>query len=197
MKNVFSEAIKRIKEKEASSACERDDEGRAVIHMLVQDDDNFLSEYSESDTPVISGEVAEFIEHVAAASKPNERLTLRIKSNCIDEKEQVLYKTALEEYYRQKYAANEREYRRNKIIVAALTFAGVLALAFRIIFEYVFAGSIWSEVIDIFAWVLLWEAVDIGVFGNRTRKLDRLRYLSFIDMKIEYVEDDTKAAKKS
>lgn len=195
MKNVFSEAVKRIKEKEASFVRERDDEGRAIIHMLVQDDDNFLSEYSEGDTPVISGEVAEFIEHGAAAAKPDERLTLRIKSNCIDEREQSLYRRAIEEYYKQKYTANEREYRRNRIIVAVLTLAGVLALAFRIIFDYFVGSSIWSEVIDIFAWVLLWEAVDIGVFGNRTRKLDRLRYLSFIDMKIEYVAYEPEKAK--
>ena len=35
----------------------------AVIHMTVKDDSDFLSVYSVTDTPVISSEVAQFLEH--------------------------------------------------------------------------------------------------------------------------------------
>lgn len=37
--------------------------------MTVLDDSNFLSPYSETNTPVISGEIAEFIENCANAAK--------------------------------------------------------------------------------------------------------------------------------
>ena len=60
--------------------------------------------------------------------------------------------------------------------------AGVitLALAFRI------NSNIWSEVVDIAAWVFLWEAVDIGTFKNRELRLKRKRYLAYMSMKVEF-----------
>lgn len=75
----------------------RDGEGRAVINMTVKDDSGFISAYSECGTPVISGEVAEFIEGATHALRPNELLTLRIHSDCIDEVEKELYREARQE----------------------------------------------------------------------------------------------------
>ena len=74
------------------------------------------------------------------------------------------------------------ELKRNRIIIFLLMIAGVitLALAFRI------NSNIWSEVVDIAAWVFLWEAVDIGTFKNRELRLKRKRYLAYMSMKVEF-----------
>lgn len=42
---------------------QRDSENRVIINMTVKDDSDFLSVFSFSDIPVISSEVAEFIEN--------------------------------------------------------------------------------------------------------------------------------------
>jgi len=44
----------------------------------------------------------------------------------------------------------------------------------------------WAEVIDIIAWVFLWEAVDISIFKNRSLRIRQVRYLSYIEMKVVY-----------
>ena len=197
MKHIFEEIQKKVNLKAAEQAYQRDEEGRVIINMSVKDDSGFLSTYSEGDAPIINSEVSDFIEHCTDAVRPNERLTLRIRSSCIDENEQVLYRQAIGEYYLQKYIANEREYKRNKILVALLMLFGVLVLAFQVFFDYTVGSSIWSEVIDIFAWVLVWEAVDIGVFESRSLKLKKQRYLSYMDMKILYAsKEDEKSAQK-
>ena len=169
--------------KALSHRFEYDEEGRAVIHMTVQDDSDFLSVYSEHTTPVISAEVAEFLENSTHSLRPRHPLTLRIHSDCIDEGEAETYKDAIREYYGQKYLAGKRERRFHFWTVLILALAGVLTLMLAFLVDH----DIWSEVIDIAAWVFLWEAVDVGVFKSRENDIMRRRYLSFLSMKIEYL----------
>ena len=165
----------------------RDDGGRVIIQMNVKDDANFLSEFSESATPVISTEVAEFIENEANAVPPNEDFTLQVYNDCIDDREEKVYSAAIKEYYMQKYIANEREIKRNRFAVLLLGIAGILVLAAELIFDYRVGNALWSSVIDIVAWVLLWEAVDIGVLEARVTAIKRKRFLAYLSMKTEYI----------
>ena len=107
---------------------QRDDENRVIINMTVKDDSNFLSVFSQSDTPVINTEVAEFIENSTNSVLPKEQLTLRIHSDCIDDTEKAIYREAIKEYYREKRIADSRELNRNNIIALLLTVAGVAVL---------------------------------------------------------------------
>lgn len=166
---------------------ERDDDGRVIINMTVKDDSDFLSPFSENSVSVISTDVADFIENNTHSLPPNEKLTLRVHSNCIDEKEQKIYREAIKEYYAEKYLANEKEMKRNYLIALMLLIAGVFVLAVS-----VFLGEhnieLWSYIVDIAAWVLLWESVDISLLVNRTLSIQRKRYLAYLSMKIEYME---------
>ena len=155
-----------------------------VINMNVSDDSDFLSKFSTSETPVISREVAEFIEHSTPAIRKEEALTLKIKSDCIDETEKVIYRSAVKEYYKERYISNKRELMHDYVIAAILAVAGVLVLALAILVEY--HSTIWSEVVDIVAWVFLWEAVYIAFLETRKHKLDNRKYIAYISMNIEY-----------
>ncbi len=191
MKNKFKEAQKEAKRQIKERTYRRDAEGRVIIPMNVKSDDNFLSEFSENDTPIIASEVADFIETSTCEVHPNEELTLQIHSDCIDEEEQQLYSNAIREYYMQRYIANEREIRRNRWIVLLLGLAGVLVLLAQIIYDHAVGNAIWAEVIDIVAWVLLWEATDIGLLGTRNLRIQKKRCLSYLSMKIEYLKPST------
>ena len=166
--------------------CEKDGDGRVIINMNVKDDSNFLSVFSSSATPVISGEVADFIEGCTHASPPGEQFTLRIYSDCIDGEEQEIYRSAIKEYYTGRYIASKKELKRNKVIVLLLALFGVLTLSLAFMIDNI----IWSEVIDIAAWVFLWEAVDVSFFRNRSIKYDELRCLSHMTMKVEYYDSE-------
>lgn len=164
----------------------RDKEGRIIIDMNVKDDTNFLSVFSASNNPVISNDVAEFIENNTHFIRANEQLSLNIKSNCIDETEQKVYKDAIKEYFTEKYRANERELKVQNKIALLLAFLGVLILVLAVFLNYRMSSVIWSEVVDIAAWVFLWEAVDIKFFKTRELSLKRKRYIALIDMEINY-----------
>ena len=182
MKPSFRQTKKDVDQRLSGRRRNRDSEGCIIIDMTVKNDDDFLSVYSTNQTPVISTGVADFIENSTHSVSPRERFALHIHSNCIDDGEKNEYAAAIKEYYAEKYIAGKKERDLNRMIISILIFVGitVLALAFQI------KNAVWSEAIDIAAWVLLWEAVDIGVFKNREINLRRRRYLAYMSMKIVY-----------
>ena len=102
----------------------------------------------------------------------------------INAKERVrIIHSCLKEYYSEKYIASKKELRFNLVATLMLAFSGIVALILAFLVDH----SIWSEVIDIAAWVFLWEAVDIWFFKNREGRITRKRCLSYIDMRVEYV----------
>lgn len=185
MIKALKELKKNLDAERSDKKYERDGEGRVVVNMTVRDDSGFLSVYSQSDIPVIDGTVADFIENRTSAILPREPLTLRIYSDSVDENEIPVYQRAIRSYYKEKYYSSEREYRRNVVAAVMLALAGILALSLMIFLEKRIESAIWFEVIDIVAWVFLWEAVDLYFLENRMLKYRRLRYLAFVDMKVE------------
>lgn len=173
-----------------SRKVQRDEDGRVIVNMTVKDDSCFLSVFSENLTPMIDSEVAEYIEASTCALAPHEQITLRIHSNCIDAQEQVLYRTAVQEYYRKRSIANDYERRHNNRIAVILTIAGILTLLLEILYGSHNAGFIGTQVIDIVAWVLLWEATDISLFRSKELRIKRKRYRAYMSMKIEYTALD-------
>ena len=162
----------------------RDEGGNVIIDMTVKNDDGVLSPYSGVGAPTISSDVADFIENSTHSLSPKESYTLRIHSDCIDDGERQEYDTAIREYYTEKYFANRRDQRANRIIALILLAVGILVLSVAFHIEH----HVWSEVVDIAAWVLLWEAVDIWVFKIRELNVSALRYLAYMNMNVEYKE---------
>ncbi len=158
-------------------------EDRAVIDMTVKDDTDFLSRFSKHSTPVISSDVADFLENSTQNIPPKTPLHVRIYSDCIDEDEKPVYAKAMKDYYADKVTAAKRELHRNTTLALALALVGIFILAVSLIMD----GILWSEVMDIAAWVFLWEAVDIVAFRQRELRLCRYRYTQFTEMVIEYL----------
>lgn len=164
----------------------KDEENRIIIKMNVNDDSGFISEFSSSDIPVISPSVADFLENSTRSVLPKEQLALHVKSDCIDEKEKELYPKAIKEYYVQHLISTKKELRANNLIALFLAVAGIFVLTIALLLNY-FIGVVWAEVIDIVAWVLLWEAVDIKFFKTRELSLKIKRYLAFTNIKVKFL----------
>lgn len=169
----------------------KDKQGRYVARMNVKDDGEFLSAFSVTEAPVISSDVAEYIETVTRMIPLKSDITLHITSSCIDENEKIIYEKAIHEYYLQKYVENHVEVRKNRIVSLFMIIAGVIVLAAAIALDQM-DFLIRSEVIDIFAWVLLWEAADILLLeNNRLTRMEK-RYISFMNMNIEFTDPEEK-----
>ena len=75
-----------------------DAEGRAIIPMTVRDDSDFLSPFSEGATPLISADVAEYLEEKTEEIPRGKGLVLQIRSSCIDPAEQEAYRLGVKEH---------------------------------------------------------------------------------------------------
>ena len=177
-----------------AEAVERDSDGRAVIGMTVRDDREFLSDLSEDARPLISSDVAEFIERGAMRYAPKESLCLHVYSDCIEEREKEVYRGAIGEYYRLQYKQEVRDLSRNLFITLAMTLAGVVALVITLLAAYFLDNAIVSEILDIAAWVFLWEAVDQFFLERSVMRLRRNRCLAFIDMRVVFYPKTTPQA---
>ena len=164
-----------------------DENGRVVIDMSVNNDDAFLSNYCSGDNPVISSEVSEFLENAYPHTKTSTPLTLKIKSDCIDENEKIVYENAIRNYYTDKYLENEHHLKRNFIVAFILGVVGLVVMALALILEGANESMLWVGFTDVIAWVFIWEFVDILFFENYVLRLNRIRYLSFVEMNIEFV----------
>ena len=165
---------------------QHDSDGRAIITMTVRDDSNFLSPYSVNNEEVIDSDVAEFIEHCANAIHPKYQLTLHIHSNCISPDEQNIYRDALRQYFVLKSVANQREIRRNRFLAVIMFLVGVAALGSTFFAESFGVKQLWIECIDIFAWVFIWEAVDLQFIEGGRLRFERKRLSALTNMKVNY-----------
>lgn len=174
----------RMKEKEIV----RDEEGRAVIEMTVRDDGGMLSPYSAGTRPMLGADVAEYLQSCALPIPPKEPLSLKIYSDCIDDGEKAVYTQALRDYFYAHYCENALLLRRNALVSLLMTIVGVLALTVGIVFGIFEWVPVLGEVLDIFAWVFLWEAVDQFFLERAVLRLKSRRYLRFADAKVIYSE---------
>lgn len=184
----FREIKKQVEYTLRGRKVQRDGEGNVIINMTVKNDDGFLSPFSENNSYVISDEVADFIENSTKEALPKDQYTLYIRSNCIDDEEKKIYKEAIKEYYTKQYIALKREINRNRRSVVVMGAIGIIFLALALILELK-SYAIWTEVVDIAAWVFLWEAVYLEFFETKKSKT-KLKYsLSYLSMKIVYLSD--------
>ena len=165
---------------------ERDHKGRAIIRINVINDDGFLSPFSKGSTPVISSDVSEFLERQTEALPPKTPLTLRVRGECIDENEKKAYAEAVTGYYAERFKAVNHAFRRNLLLSLVLAVLGIAALALALFTEAQTGSPIWTEAVDIVAWVLLWEAADVSLFRNYELRVSRRRYRAFTEMPVTF-----------
>ena len=185
----FRQLKKQVEYKLQGRTVKRDEEGNVMINMTVKNDEGFLSPFSENNSYVISESVADFIENSTKEALPKDQYTLYIHSNCIDDNEKEIYKKAINEYYTMQYIAIKREIKRSRGAVLLMGIMGVVFLALALALDYN-GFTIWTEVVDIAAWVFLWEAVYLEFFDIKKAKIKMKYYLSYLSMKIVYLSDD-------
>jgi len=181
--NVRKDVEAKIKTREYRN----DENDRVVIPITVQDDTDFLSVFGENENPLISTDVAEYLEEKTVGLPVNKQWNLQIFSNCIDPDEQEAYRKGIREYYLVQYIANKKELHRNTMVSVILLAVGMIALLFTLMIDTVYGNLFWAEIVDIVAWVFVWESVDVSVFRNHELRVKRIQCLKFMEMSMEFL----------
>lgn len=166
-----------------------DDNDRVIIDLTIKDDSNFLSPYSSSTYSDISSDLSEFITHSLYSINIDEDLHFNIYTNEIDSNTKELYKNAIINHFKDKNIDLYIDIKRLTKISIIMALIGIMALSLMIIFNINNIGNeITSEIINIFAWVFIWEAVDIYFLQRTVIKLKMRKYQKIINSTIEFKE---------
>lgn len=177
MKKSFKSVSDNIEELAKSS---HEEVHRTIICSINQKED-FFDRFSDESRKELNEELAEHIKNHAEAKEEKVSLVIRfiLRGDAKMLERQVIEETIFNYYARQSVGLIKR-YKRNFTVTFLLGVIGVILLIFLILLKTLMNGMpVLSEVIDIAAWVFLWESVDKGFFekvGLRSefRILERL-----------------------
>ena len=154
----------------------------ANINMTINNDDDFLSHFCAFFGKALIGGELPNMQYF----HPNEKLSLNIYSNCITDDEKVIYNQAIKNYFQLQLKDVIRSLKQKRIIAVSFSIVGIIALAFMFICSNMGIKQIWIECINIFAWVFIWEAVDLLFIEQNSLLIRRKRLINFIEMNINY-----------
>jgi len=181
--------LKELKKKqnEYKPECKCDSEGRVIVDLNVHNDDNFLSPYSSSENAVLTEEVSDFIENNLKNVSVEKRIKLVIHGDTITDEEQIQYENAIHRHYSEQYQNVKTDKSRLTKISFIMAMIAVLVLTVMFTLEFTIGiNAVILEVIDIIAWVFMWEAVEIFFLQGSALRRKEKRYLALIDSKIEF-----------
>lgn len=161
---------------------EYDKNGNIIVNFSIRDGVEFLSSYSLNGLPTISQPIGDFIEQSTKTFPPKQKLTLRFHGMNVNNKEKETYKKAIKDYYQDKYLHICQKIKKNNIFSFILLLIGTIVVALALAIDF----KVGAEVVDILAWVLLWESMDVFLFRNMENRHDKNRYLKFTTMNIEF-----------
>jgi hypothetical protein len=187
------ERIKQVK-KLSKEACDinrlnRDENDRLIVNLSIKNDDGFLSPYSLKGEPQLASETAEFLQHSIKNTKHTDDISFHVHSSVIDANEEVEYRKAIKCYYAHEITETKTKMRRNAMSSALMILLGILVFALRIIFSSVFPNEIFLSVLDVVAWVFVWEATDLFFFKRTELRQELLQYLKIYTADIKFINE--------
>ncbi len=172
---------------EVENRPEYDENGIRIINLNVSDDDGFLSPYSYGGKPLISMEVAEFLNQSLKHLKIKEQVRFVVRGNTIDENEKKIYEQAIKYYYSQDVAETKSELKRNAVLSAVMLIIGVMVFSVSITLTSLVVQTLVLDILDVVAWVFVWEAVDLFVLQRTHLKHRFLKSLKTATAEITFV----------
>ncbi len=187
--------LKRLARSEAET--EYDDRGRELIRMTVKEDDDFLSPYAIGGEEILSAEASEFLDQAVMRLPLKDELHVDIDGSAIAEEERGGYATAIRNTYRTRVIDIDRKLRRNTVAAIIMTVTAIVILALYLALELRNAGYVILEIVDIVAWVFMWEAADLFFLERNVLKLEQLRSCRLYAAEITFGETVKSASAKS
>ena len=168
-----------------------DEENRAILNIKISDDSNFLSPFYY-DKPIISDELGDFILKHRTILLWKDGVSIHLISNNISDDKKEIYPDAIRSYFEQLLISGKRRQKRNYVLSIILFLIGVLIFSLLFILDYLIGDSLgmWSEVIDVIAWVFIWESVDISIIERLENTSNVIIAKNLVNSRIVFINED-------
>lgn len=177
-------------EARSSAEVRYDEEGRALLSMSVRDGVEFLSPYALSGRPDLNSEVADFLDGAVMNLRPEEEIRLEISGDA-DGKKKSEFRAAVKNHYRAKVLETDRKLSENARMSLIFALVAAVVLSVYVVLEINFANFVVLQLIDITAWVFMWEAVDLVFLERKILKTELVRATSLYSAKVIFKDDES------
>ena len=162
---------------------ENDDDKKISVITLDITDGDIYKGYSNK--TMLNDDIFDFIEEsFKLAKKTYDIHLIMIVPQNINESEINKIKKLIYFHYAVKHTEIKKELRRTKILGFVLLIIGMLTYCVFGLLEWFKINFIFREVIEIFAWVFIWESCDQFFFVTFGKKIESTRYLLLFESKI-------------
>ena len=164
-------------------------DGRQIAEIRVSENGEFLSPYSLNGEPVISEDAAQILERSVKHFSPAKPVAFRLSGGGIKKENENIYSSAVKNYYHGEFSEIHRELKKCNVLAIIMTvIAAIIFAAAVILSNHGFVDQVFLNIIDVVAWVFMWEAADVFVFRRNELKVKRIRFFNIIEAKIEVEE---------
>ncbi|MDE5898649.1 MAG: hypothetical protein K2H09_05230 [Treponemataceae bacterium] len=166
---------------------ETDEDGRSVVRLEVSGG-GFLSPFSAPGLPVASSDMADFLNHSLKHIKPENPLHLMISGGAIATEEQETYRAAIANYYHLEFLETRTRIRRNTAVSFIMTLVAAALFTASVLLSSRGFRTVALNMLDVMAWVFMWEAVEQFCMERPLLKLQLLRSLKIMRAKVSFIE---------
>ena len=164
-----------------------DNKERAIINVGAENYDDIFSAFCYKGGDTLSRSLVEYLDQKASAVPLDYDLTIRFHvKNATEEKRREI-KNALRENYQSDIHGIERRMNRTTIFSMWFVLVGIIFTILYLCLGDLVPVAV-SYIIDILAWVFLWEGIDAFFLDRRTLMIDNIKAYRLCAANIEIVE---------
>ena len=164
-----------------------DEEDRAIINVGAENYDDIFSPYCYKGADTLSSSLVEYLEQKSGAVPLDYDLTIRFHVKDANEEKRKEIQAAVRENYQSDVRLFERRLKRTATFSLIFVLIGALITTLYLFFSNNIPTGV-AYVVDILAWLFIWEGIDAFFLDGRLVQIDMLKALRLGTAKIEIVE---------
>ena len=155
-------------------------EATIVLHL---EDEEYYKDFSNQS--LLKQEIFDYLDNSFGLIDKKKNMKLKVifkDTTSTFEKEKVL--NLIKTHYALEYKNNHKDIVRTRIIALISFIAGLVMFGIYTIFVHYNLNEILQEIIDIFAWVFIWETCDLLAFGVNSYRVKSIKNYKLFKMEI-------------
>ena len=173
----LNKEFKKINREISNSKSIHDNNDEVVINIKADNEEQIFSSYNYDNKTSLNSELSNYLWENAKLAPPYKKLKLQVYCNKHIDKNEV--NSAIKSHYRREYIEVKDEIKKTRLFSTVCLFLGIISLLILLAINKLSNTYLTSSVMDIVAWVFVWESVDGfffkgGGLSHRCRILMRL-----------------------
>ncbi len=163
------------------------DDERAIINVGAENYDDIFSPYCYKGGDTLSSTLVDYLQQKSNAVPYDYDLTMRFHvKGATEQKRQEIENAIKENYVNEVRGIEERMHRTTIFSMWFLLLGVIFATAYLVLMHFV--STEFTYLIDLFAWVCLWEGIDAFFLDRRSMRLNLVKAYRLATAKVEIVE---------